>query len=198
MTLLDPLLYGFVFLGLFSPGPNVVMLTASGARFGFTRTLPHLTGVVIGVGITAGVTGLGVGALILANPALGMVLRLLAAGWILYMAWSYFNATRRPASGAQDTGQPMTVLQAALFQWINPKVWAVAFAASAGYGAGMTPALEGLRLGLAFSSVNLGVCMFWTSAGALLTTLLRNPQHWRIFMRVMAGLLALSALMVFV
>lgn len=198
MTLLDPLLYSFVFLGLFSPGPNVVMLTASGARFGFTRTFPHLTGVVIGVGITAGVTGLGVGALILANPALGMVLRLLAAGWILYMAWSYFNATRRPASGAQDTGQPMTVLQAALFQWINPKVWAVAFAASAGYGAGMTPALEGLRLGLAFSSVNLGVCLFWTSAGALLTKLLRNPQHWRAFMRVMAGLLALSALMVFV
>ncbi|MDD7969693.1 LysE family translocator [Roseinatronobacter alkalisoli] len=195
---LDPLLYSFVFLGLFSPGPNVIMLTASGARFGFRRTVPHLFGVVAGVGITAGVTGFGVGALVLANPVLGLVLRLLAAGWILFMAWSYFNATRRPASDTQETGQPMTLLQAVLFQWINPKVWAIAFAASAGYGAGLSPSLEGLRLGLAFSSVNLGVCLFWTSAGALLTALLRAPHHWKIFMRVMAGLLAASALMVFI
>jgi threonine/homoserine/homoserine lactone efflux protein len=193
----DPLLYSFMFLGLFSPGPNVIMLTASGARFGFRRTLPHLFGVVLGVGVIGAVTGMGVGALILANPALGMVLRILAAGWILYMAWNYFNATRRPAAKTRDDGQPMTLWQAVLFQWINPKVWAVAFAASAGYGAGLGPILDSARLATAFSSVNLFVCLFWTSAGALLTTLLSSPTRWKVFMRIMAGLLALSALMVF-
>ncbi len=193
----DPLLYGFMLLGLFSPGPNVIMLTASGARFGFRRTLPHLLGVVLGVGVIGAVTGMGVGALILTTPALGLVLRVLAAGWILYMAWSYFNATRRPSPQAQDDGRPMTLLEAALFQWINPKVWAVAFAASAGYGAGLGPVLDAARLATAFSTVNLGVCLFWTSAGALLTTLLSSPTRWKIFMRVMAALLALSALMVF-
>ncbi|MBN2761323.1 MAG: LysE family transporter [Rhodobacteraceae bacterium] len=193
----DPLLYSFMFLGLFSPGPNVIMLTASGARFGFRRSLPHLFGVVIGVGVIGAVTGLGVGALILANPALALVLKSLAAGWILYMAWNYFNATRRPAAQAKDDGRPMTLLQAALFQWINPKVWAVAFAASAGYGAGLGPVLESARLATAFSGVNLFVCLFWTSAGALLTTLLSSPARWKVFMRIMAVLLALSALMVF-
>lgn len=193
----DPLLYSFMFIGLFSPGPNVIMLTASGARFGFQRSLPHLFGVVLGVGVIGAVTGLGVGALILANPALGLVLRSLAAAWILYMAWNYFNATRRPAAETKDDGQPMSLWQAVLFQWINPKVWAVAFAASAGYGAGMGPVLESARLATAFSGVNLFVCLFWTSAGALLTTLLSSPLRWKIFMRFMAALLALSALMVF-
>ncbi|WP_296478301.1 LysE family translocator [Roseinatronobacter sp.] len=196
-VLFDPLLYSFVFLGLFSPGPNVIMLTASGARFGFQRTLPHLFGVVLGVGIIAGVTALGVGALVLANPALGLVLQILAAAWILWMAWGYFNATRRPTTEAQDVGDPMTLWQGALFQWINPKVWAVAFAASAGYGAGLAPAWEAARLGLSFSSVNLGVCLFWASAGALLTGLLQSPARWRVFMRFMAALLALSAVLVF-
>ncbi|MCC1480397.1 LysE family transporter [Roseibaca sp. Y0-43] len=186
-----------MFLGLFSPGPNVIMLTASGARFGLKRSLPHLFGVVLGVGVIGAVTGLGVGALILANPALALVLKSLAAGWILYMAWNYFNATRRPAAQAKDDGKPMTLWQAVLFQWINPKVWAVAFAASAGYGAGLGPVLESARLATAFSSVNLFVCLFWTSAGALLTTLLSSPARWKVFMRIMAALLALSALMVF-
>lgn len=193
----DPLLYSFMFLGLFSPGPNVIMLTASGARFGFRRSLPHLFGVVLGVGVIGAVTGLGVGALILANPALAIVLKSIAAGWILYMAWNYFNATRRPSAQATDDGKPMTLWQAVLFQWINPKVWAVAFAASAGYGAGMGPVLESARLATAFSGVNLFVCLFWTSAGALLTTLLSSPARWKVFMRIMAVLLALSALMVF-
>lgn len=193
----DPLLYSFMFFGLFTPGPNVIMLTASGARFGFRRTMPHLSGVVLGVGVIGAVTALGVGAAILANPALGVVLRSLAAAWILYMAWSYFNATRRPLAQVSDYGTPMTLWQAMLFQWINPKVWAVAFAASAGYGAGMAPFTEAARLAIAFSSVNLIVCLFWTSAGAVLTTLLSSPTRWKVFIRIMSALLALSALMVF-
>lgn len=192
----DPLLYTFMFVGLFSPGPNVIMVTASGARFGFTRTLPFLLGVVLGVGIVGAVTALGVGALILANPTLGMVLRVLAAAWILYMAWNYYNATRRPATDrAQD--RPFNLFQGVAFQAINPKVWAVAFAASAGYGAGLPPAMEALRLGTAFSSVNLFVCLFWAAAGAALTGLLQSPVRWAWFMRIMAALLALSAAMVF-
>lgn len=193
----DPLLYGFVFLGMFSPGPNVIMLTASGARFGFRASVPHLLGVVLGVGVIGAVTALGVGALVLANPVLGLVLQMLAAAWILWMAWSYYRATRSPAGLVDDAGTPMTLWQAVLFQWINAKVWAVAFAASAGYGAGMAPAWEAVRLATAFSGVNLGVCLFWTSAGALLTTLLHSPRRWQVFMRIMALLLAVSALMVF-
>lgn len=192
----DPLLYGFVLIGLFTPGPNVIMLTTSGVRFGFRASLPHLFGVVLGVGITAGVTALGVGALVQASPMLNTALRLAAAGFILWMAWGYFRAAGRPR-GDGGGERPLGFLAAAAFQWINPKVWAIAFAASAGYGAGMAPLTEAARLGLAFSSVNLGVCLFWTAAGSLLTALLSAPRAWKLFLRIMAVLLALSALLIF-
>jgi len=193
----DPVLYAFILVGLFTPGPNVIMLTTSGVRFGFRRTLPHLFGVVVGVGITAGVTALGVGALVTASPLLNAGLRLVAAAFILWMAWGYWTAAGRPRLAGDPSDRPLTFLGAAAFQWINPKVWAIAFAASAGYGAGLSPLIEALRLATAFSSVNLGVCLFWTSAAALLSALLTAPRVWRVFLRVMALLLAASAVLVF-
>lgn len=193
----DPLLYGFVLLGLFTPGPNVIMLTASGVRFGFVRTLPHLFGVVLGVGITAGVTALGVGAAITAVPALNMALRIGAAAFILWMAWGYWRAAGRPRVAGQAGERPLPFVGAVLFQWINPKVWAIAFAAAAAYPGGFAPWIEALRLGLAFSSLNLAVCLFWTSAGALLSALLSSPRAWKVFLRLMALLLAGSVLLVF-
>lgn len=194
---LDPLLYGFVFLGLFTPGPNVIMLTSSGVRFGFRRTLPHLFGVVIGVGITAAVTAAGVGAIVLASPVLNLVLKLGAGAFILWMAWGHWRASARPRSAADPDEKPLSFLGAVLFQWINPKVWAIAFAASAGYGGGQALWFEAARLGTAFSAVNLGVCLFWTAAGTLLTALLSTPAAWKIFLRTMSVLLALTVLMLF-
>jgi len=193
----DPLLYGFVFLGLFTPGPNVIMLTASGVRFGFLRTLPHLFGVVVGVGITAGVTALGVGAAVQASPTLNLVLRLGAAGFILWMAWGLWKASAKPRKAADPDEKPLSFFGAVLFQWINPKVWAVAFAASAGYSAGLPAGIEAARLALAFSSLNLLVCLFWTAAGSLLTALLSAPLAWKVFLRFMAVLLAFTTLLIF-
>lgn len=192
---IDPL-YAFVFAGLFSPGPNVVLLTASGARFGFWRTLPHIAGVVIGVGVTSGLTALGVGAVLLGLPSLTLALKIAAAGWILWMAWQL--ARRAPATTAQTDEAPWSLPKAALFQWVNPKVWAIALAASAGYAAGLPPWAEALRLASAFSGINLFVCLFWTSAGTLLTLLLTSPWAWRVFNIVMAAALSASAVMVFI
>lgn len=180
--MIDPLI-GFVFFGLFSPGPNVILLTTSGARFGFRPTLPHLGGVVLGVGITAGLTGLGLGALLAAAPGLETGLRLAAACWILFMAWQLWTATPRDA---QSTQSPMSLGEAVLFQWVNPKVWAVALAAASAYPGGLSPWGEALRLGGTFSGINLFVCLFWTSAGSLLSYLLQSPLAWTVFNRVMA------------
>ncbi|MDA7430250.1 LysE family translocator [Primorskyibacter aestuariivivens] len=192
--MIDPL-YGFVFLGLFSPGPNVILLTASGARFGFRPTLPHLAGVVVGVGITAGLTGAGIGAALATMPRLEMLLRIAAAGWILYMAWRLWFA-RRP--DADPAARPMSFIEAVLFQWVNPKVWAVALAAASAYPGGLSPLWEGLRLGSAFSGINFGVCLFWTAAGTLLAYLLQSPLAWRVFNRIMATALAGFAALLFV
>ncbi len=191
---MDPL-YPFVFLGLFSPGPNVILLTASGARFGFRATLPHVFGVAAGVGITAGLTGLGIGALLLAQPALATALKLAAAAWIGWMAWTLWQSSARGEGRAR--ARPFTFFEAVLFQWVNPKVWAVALAAASGYAAGLSPVGEAQRLALAFSGLNLFVCLFWSFAGSLLALLLTTPTAWTVFARVMATGLAASAVMVF-
>ncbi|MFU8822716.1 LysE family translocator [Yoonia sp.] len=192
MTDLLPL-FGFVFIGLFSPGPNVIMLTASGAQFGFRRTVPHILGVAIGVGITSGLTGLGIGALLAAQPMLANVLKVVASLWILWMAYTLWH--RQPAK-VEDGDRPFTLIEAVLFQWVNPKVWAVAFSATA-YVAASPPITQAVTLAATFSTLNLGVCLFWASAGSLLAYLLTNPSIWRLFMRVMALALAVFSLMVF-
>lgn len=192
---IDPL-YLFVFAGLFSPGPNVILLTASGARFGFMATLPHVLGVALGVGVIAGVTGLGVGALLQQQPQIKTVLQIVAAAWILWMAAKLWQAPLAKTTSDQD--RPFRFFQAVLFQWINPKIWAVAIAASSAYSAGLGPWGEAMRLAVAFSGVNLFVCLFWSFAGSLLVMLLRAPAAWRVFMRGMAVALGISAVLIFV
>jgi threonine/homoserine/homoserine lactone efflux protein len=190
----DPL-YAFVFAGLFSPGPNVILITASGARFGFRRTLPHVFGVVVGVCITAGLTALGIGALLLAAPTLEWVLKLVAVAWILWMAFKL--AIARPSARPTKDERPFTFVAAVLFQWVNPKVWAVAMAASAGFASSLPPLAEAARIGSAFSGINFFVCVFWSLAGTGLAYLLTTPVAWRAFNLLMATALAGAAAMVF-
>ena len=188
-------LFGFVFAGLFSPGPNVILLTASGARFGFRLTLPHILGVVFGVGVTSGITGLGLGVLLQSLPSLKLILQICASLWILWMAYKLWQA--KPV---QDTGvveRPFTFIEAVLFQWVNPKVWAVALSAMA-YIPDFTPARQALTLGFTFSGLNLGVCLFWTYAGTLLSYLLTNVTAWRVFLRIMAVALVCFSVLVFI
>lgn len=186
-------LFGFVFFGLFSPGPNVILITSSGARFGFQRTIPHVLGVALGVGVIAFVTGAGVGALIAAQPVLGLALKIVASLWILWMAYQLWHAD--PARKKQSD-RPFTFVEAVLFQWVNPKVWAVALSATA-YVIALPPMRQATTLALTFSTLNLGVCLFWATAGSLLAYLLKNPAAWRIFMRVMALALAGFSVLVF-
>jgi len=191
--LIDPL-YLFVFFGLFTPGPNVILLTASGARFGFGRTIPHVLGVAIGVGITSALTALGIGALLLAIPVLKLALQVAAVTWIFWMAWKLFRSRGVTTEGRD---RPFTFVEAVLFQWVNPKIWIIALAAASGYASTLPAAQEAMRIGGVFSGINLFVCLFWTFAGTLLAYLLRTPLAWRVFTTVMALALAASGFMVF-
>lgn len=190
----DPF-YMFVLVGLASPGPNVVMLIASGARFGLLRTLPHVIGIAVGVVVIAGLTGLGLGALIQRYPTVSFDLKLLAAGWIFYLGYRLFRSLNVPKAESRD--RPFTTFEAVLFQWVNPKVWAVAMAAAAGYGLGQPPMQEGLRLALTFGGINLFVCLFYANAGDWLAKFFNTPVLWHRFMTVMAVLMGLSGLAIF-
>jgi len=185
----------FVFAGLATPGPNVIMLLSSGVRFGFIRSLPHIFGVALGVGVIAGFAGFGVAALLLGIPALALILKIMAATWILYLAYRLLRSANAPKD--ESGAKPFTLVQAVLFQWVNPKVWAVALAAAAGFGGNGSLQIESFQLALAFTSINLFVCLFYTATGTWLRPLLASPKIWRRFLMVMAGLMALSALLVF-
>ncbi|MEM7440665.1 MAG: LysE family translocator [Pseudomonadota bacterium] len=180
---------------MFSPGPNIIMLTTSAARFGAPRTVPHFLGVAVGCGFVGALCALGVGALLDSVPGLKFVLQCAAALWIVWMAWNLFRAD---ASGdGALASRPMTFLEAALFQWVNPKIWAIGLAASSGYGSDLPIFQEALRMGLSFSCVNFVVCGFWTYFGSLLARLLNSARAWQIFRTTMAVLLAASAALVF-
>lgn len=171
------------------------MLTSSGARFGVSATLPHLFGVVIGTGIIGAVCGLGVATLILSVPSIRFGLQFISFAWIMWMA--YRMLFPKTALNNQTAERPMAFAEAILFQWVNPKIWAVGLAAMSGHSLGLAPSQEAVRLGLSLSSVNFFVAIFWTFSGALLSSLLNNQTRWFYFRTVMALLLAASAALVF-
>ncbi len=191
----DPL-YLFLLVAMASPGPNIILLTTYGARFGFRASVTPLFGIVVGVGIIGAATGVGIGSLLNSVPELTLVAKVASASWILWMALSLFDAERK--LGHPHRIRPMTFVEAVLFQWVNPKIWAIAVAATAGFSKGMPPVDEAARFGVAFSCVNLFVCSSWTAAGSFLGQFLRSERTWRWFTAIMAFLLAASAAMVFI
>ena len=122
-------------------------------------------------------------------------IKVISALWILWLAWKLINASR---AKAQNTDPPITFFQAILFQVVNPKVWAVALAASAGFSIDLNIWAEAARLFLGVSLINLFVCLFWTSAGHVLSGYLQRTVIWRTFITVMAALIASSAALIFI
>ena len=189
----DPL-YPFLFLAVFSPGPNIILVTASGARFGFRRTLPHILGVLLGVALIAACAAGGVAQALLAAPGLRVVLAFISVGWMVYLAYGIWVSD--PPS-ADLSARPMTFGQAVLFQCVNPKLWAVCLTAATAYPAGLPPMQEAFRLSLGITGINSFALTFWSFAGAVLSLLLQQPSAWRSFARGMSVALLLVALSVF-
>ncbi|MDF1728172.1 MAG: LysE family translocator, partial [Sulfitobacter sp.] len=120
-------LLGFAFVATVTPGPNNLMLMTSGANFGFRRTLPHMLGIVGGVSVMALLVGAGLMALFDAVPALNLLLKVVSVAYLLWLAFKI--ATAAPVEERNAESRPMTFLQAATFQWVNPKAWAMCLSA---------------------------------------------------------------------
>ena len=114
----------FAFATSITPGPNNMMLLASGVNFGFRRTIPHMLGIGFGFTAMLVVVGLGLGAALTASPSLLTVLKLVSAGYMLWLAWRL--ASSGSIGSAVGAAKPMRFIEAAGFQWINPKAWALA------------------------------------------------------------------------
>lgn len=187
-TLLLALL-GFAFVTTVTPGPNNVMLMASGANFGFRRTVPHMLGIALGVSLMALLVGLGLMALFEATPVLGRVLRVVSVLYLLWLAWRI--ATAAPIRDRPAQARPMTGLQAAAFQWVNPKAWAMCLSAVTIYAPDRSLASVLIVAG-AFALVSLPAISVWAWLGTVIRAWLSSPTRLRVFNLTMAGLLVLS------
>jgi len=179
----------FCFVSSATPGPNNLMLMASGANFGVRRTIPHWLG--IGVGFTAMVIVVGLGLMQVFEmfPIIYQGMKILSAAFLLYLAWKIANAAPMRETG--KAGNPMTFLQAAAFQWVNPKAWAMALTAISIYSPSNS-VLAVVITALIFGLVNLPSCSIWMFVGRQLHRFLTNPVRMRVFNITMSLLLLTS------
>jgi threonine/homoserine/homoserine lactone efflux protein len=187
--LLGPLAL-FALVSSITPGPNNIMLASSGLSFGFRRTLPHLLGVNLGFTLMILLVGAGLGAVFHSVPGLYAVLKYAGAAYLLYLAWKTANAGRLREGNTR--AKPFTFLQAAAFQWVNPKAWVMAVGVAATYipssGFFMNLVVGALVCGL----INLPSIGVWVAFGTALRSVLRQPGAVRAFNLVMAALLVAS------
>ncbi len=183
-------LAAFAFVASITPGPNNLMLMASGANFGWRRTVPHLLGVSLGHGFLVLVLGLGLARVFDAYPQARTLLTLPCAAYLLWLAWKIANAA--PPEKASAKGTPLTFLQAAAFQWVNPKAVYMGITAQTTYapqGAGWTGAVAVAGV---FICVNIVSVNTWAMGGTQVRRWLASPARLRVFNWTMAALLVLT------
>ena len=184
-----PALALFALVTSVTPGPNNLMLMASGANFGFRRTVPHMLGVGLGFMAMTFMVGVGLTGLFQSYPVAVRALEVVSVAYMLWLAWKIAHAAA--PSDRQTGGRPMTFLQAAAFQWVNPKAWAMALTAVTVYAPDRSLWAVALVAAL-FGAINLPSVSLWTLIGQQLRRVLTNARRLTIFNWTMAVLLVLS------
>ncbi|AQV95032.1 threonine transporter [Cupriavidus necator] len=181
-------------VGLFTPGPNTTIAAVTGANFGLRATLPHCVGVAFGFASILALCALGVGALILGQPALAAVVHVAGVAYLLWLAWKIARST---ALAEKQVLRPLSVWQSAVLQYANIKAWMLALAVAASYMAGApSPAQRVLLVCGVFGVLGFVSNGVYGVLGASLRQWLQQGQRVRWFNRAMGAALALTALWV--
>ncbi len=181
-------LIGFAFASSITPGPNNLMLMASGANYGLRRTVPHMLGISMGHAFMVVMVGVVLLKVFDAYPVLNIVLKILSAVYMTWLAWKIANAV--PPEAQQVEGKPFTFLQAAAFQWVNPKAWFMAITAISAYAPQDKGVLFGsLLVAVIFSATNLPSVTVWAWMGVQVRRWLGTARRLRVFNVTMAVLL---------
>lgn len=190
-------LMGFVVVMTGTPGPNNMMLLASGANFGFRRSIPHILGITAGCQILLVAVALGLGQLLTRFPVLELFLKVLCGIALLYLTWTLV----KPAFAAVPVvvqndpehepvvTRPLSFWQGAMFQWVNPKAWMMMLTAIATYTQPQTIWSNTLMIGFFFVVLGMPVISLWNLFGASLRAFLLDPLKARVFNLVMGVLL---------
>jgi len=176
----------YAFVASITPGPNNLMLMASGANFGFRRTIPHMLGIGIGFTLMVFLVGIGLMGVFDTVPYSYDILKVASVIYLVWLAWKVANSGEAKNEGGAAT--PITFVQAALFQWVNPKAWSMALTAITLYAPDRS--FESVvAVAIVFGAVNLPCVSSWTVLGQQMRLFLTNPARLRAFNYTMAALL---------
>ncbi len=168
------------------------MLMASGMNYGWLRTLPHMLGIGIGFPAMVVLVGLGVMQVFDAVPHSFSVLRILSVTYLVYLAWKIATAQPVDTDATREGTRPLSFVQAAAFQWVNPKTWAMAVTAITAYSPQERPLGSVFFIALVFAVIGTVTINSWTVLGQQLRHLLRTPAAYRSFNICCALVLVMS------
>ncbi|WP_394249272.1 LysE family translocator [Vibrio profundi] len=181
-------LFAIVMTG--TPGPNNVMLTASGANFGYKRSIPHFIGIGIGLVSLIILNGVGLGVLFQTYPIIQQVLKVLGSAYLLYLAWK-IASSRLDSTDAAKVAKPMTCLQAMLFQYLNPKSWVMSITAVGSFAySDDSYWVSVMAISVIFILVQIQTSSVWVGFGTLIRRWLSSPLAWKRFNIGMGALTA--------
>jgi threonine/homoserine/homoserine lactone efflux protein len=182
----------FTFSSTMTPGPNNIMLLSSGLTFGYKRSIPHITGVVVGFPFMVFLIGIGLGIVFNNFPIILTLLKIIGMLYLLWMA--YKIATNVDSYNMQNThGKPFSFFQAVLFQWVNPKAWIMAITVISLFVTSQKDSL--LQIMIVVSVYILSAVIstnIWALGGVFLKRVLQTAKMVSIFNKIMAFLLVVS------
>jgi len=181
----------FAAVASITPGPNNLMLLASGVNFGFRSTIPNMLGICVGFSVMVVAVGLGLGEFFSAYPFAYSVMKWVGIGYLLYLA--YAIATSKTVSAGQGERERLLGFWgSALFQWVNPKAWAMAVGAFSAYVPAPADYSTVFGVSAMFALIAAPCLAIWTAFGSQLRHVLDNPARARKFNISMALLLVAS------
>lgn len=180
----------FSFASSITPGPNNIMLLASGVNFGFRKTIPHMFGIAFGFGLLLLAVGFGLREVFAQFPIMELILKLVGGAYLLYLAWQI--ASSGSVKSGKATSKPMSFMAAALFQWVNPKAWVMAIYAMTAYTGQPDFTTSVFIVVFAFVVINFPSVSVWCGFGVALREWLSDPKRLRIFNITMAFFLVAS------
>ena len=186
---------GFLWVAAITPGPNNMLLTSSGANYGFLRTIPLMIGIMLGMQCILLLVAFGVGSLILLYPSLHLILKVAGSAYLLWLAWKIGTATYERLETDAPPPEPIPFWQGGLLQVINPKAWLMALGAVASFSLAGSQYLHSVALiSIGIALVNIVAGMIWIAFGSLIGTLLRSRRAWTLF-NVFMGLLTAACVL---
>ena len=170
----------FVTVSTVTPGGATTLATASGANFGYRRSLPYIFGIALGLASMAAASAVGLGGLLLSFPALQLVMKAAGTAYLLWLALKI--AGSGPPLSQSATSRPASLPGGVWMLWHNPKGWAMTLGAAASFASlAHGPVELGGVLGLAFGVAAVASLSLWCLAGMMMARLLRTARHWQVF-----------------